>query len=345
MSEQQTSILTTSCTCLGGSLYSRVVLCSSGGGGTSTRTVSCVNTADNTPASSESLCTASTKPASTQVCAQQGCVTYSWVASGFSACSVGCGTGVQTQTVSCRQTGTTTVVASSMCTGSAPPTSQSCNTQACPPPSSIPPHAWASGPASACSVSCGSGVQMFQPKCYRTDVTPNTVVDDSICADQTKPATQTTCNTQPCPTYAWAQSGFSACSLSCGGGTQVQTVTCIQVGTTTVVANSFCAADEASPPASRSCNTQNCTVAHVWKAGTASACSASCGGGVSTNTPVCYRTDVTPNTVVADSVCADQTKPPTSVTCGTQPCTTYAWVGSGFGACSLSCQYSNCCAA
>lgn len=56
-------------------------------------------------------------------------------------------------------------------------------------------------------------------------------------------------------TYSWVQGGFGSCTVSCGSGTQTQTVTC-QGSTDIVVADSYCLTTK--PAVSQSCNTQSC---------------------------------------------------------------------------------------
>lgn len=63
-------------------------------------------------------------------------------------------------------------------------------------------------------------------------------------------------------TYTWQASGFGACSASCGGGSQSQTVTCVS-STGTAVADAFCTA--AKPGTSQACNTQACAPAYTWQ--------------------------------------------------------------------------------
>lgn len=57
-------------------------------------------------------------------------LTYTWVVGGFGACSVACGGGTQSQTVTCEDSNGN-AADSTLCTGTEPPTSQTCNTQAC----------------------------------------------------------------------------------------------------------------------------------------------------------------------------------------------------------------------
>lgn len=105
------------------------------GGGTQTRTVTCVNNTD-TPMDDETLCT-DTKPDVSQDCNMQSCggdntPTYSWVTSDFGSCSATCGGGTQSTSVSCVSS-TDGTVADELCSADTKPevTSQACNTQSC----------------------------------------------------------------------------------------------------------------------------------------------------------------------------------------------------------------------
>jgi hypothetical protein len=189
-------------------------------------------------------------------CNAQGCPVYVWSSSVWSSCPVACGGGTQTRQVVCKDQATGTAVENSKCTGTPPTTSQPCNTAACP-PAPIP-HTWVQGSGSPCSKSCGGGQQTFTPKCYRTDT--NVVVDDSVCADQTKPATSGSCNTAECPTY-WSSGAWSVCSAKCGpSGVQTRSVGCYystdDVNTATPLPDSKCSGTK--PASSAACNTFAC---------------------------------------------------------------------------------------
>jgi len=156
---------------------------------------------------------------------------------------------------------------------------------------------------------CGGGSQSQSVICQ--DSTGKTV-DDSFCSGS-KPSTSQTCNPQACLTYNWAQSGFGACSATCGGGTQTQTVTCKDnLGNT--VNNSFCTG--AMPATTQTCNPQAC-ITYSWKQLGWSACSATCGGGTQTQSVVCQ--DSNGNTV-ANSYCASFPMPVTAQACNAQAC-------------------------
>ena len=113
--------------------------------------------------------------------------------------------------------------------------------------------------------------------------------------------------------------GFSACSASCGGGTQTEILTVL-----TPAANGGAAC---RAPATQACNTQSCQIdcqVSDWSA--FGDCSASCGGGIQTQT----RTILVP-AANGGTACPALTN---TQACNTQVCVTYAWMGSGFGACT-----------
>lgn len=172
--------------------------------------------------------------------------TGTWTLSDWGACSVSCGGGIQTRQATCIVGGV--AADPSNCPAPAPVTQQACNTNACPSD-----YQWIAGPWSACSVSCGGGLQTRTLSCDDLSGTP---VSPSLCT-ATPPATQQACNTNTCPGYQWVTSGLSACSATCGGGIQTQTVSCESVGTGLIVADSFCTTPK--PPTELSCNTQACS--------------------------------------------------------------------------------------
>ena len=158
------------------------------GGGTQTRQVKCEDNLGDSV--SDSFCAAQTPPASSQVCNTQPCVTYSWVAGAFGACSVECGGGTETRQVTCEDNLGDTV-ADSFCAGQTPPPSVlPCNTQPCPT------YSWVVGAFGPCSVPCGGGTATRSVTC---EDNLGSAVADSFCSGQPEPPSQLSCNTQACP--------------------------------------------------------------------------------------------------------------------------------------------------
>ena len=172
-------------------------------------------------------------------------VTYSWSAGAWGGCSVSCGSGLQIRTVQCLDN-TSAVVADSFCTDPKPATVQSCNPGACVTYSWVP-AAW-----SSCSATCGPGAETRTVQCRNNS---NVVVADVNCTTA-KPATVQSCNLGACPTYSWVTGAFGSCSVTCGTGTQVRSVSCQNDLTMAVVASSFCTSG--MPASSQSCTIDPC---------------------------------------------------------------------------------------
>lgn len=129
-------------------------------------------------------------------------------------------------------------------------------------------YTWVTGTPSPCSATCGGGSRARTVSCERN---PGAIaVDDTLCADAgPRPATIEACNTQACPTpaptpeptpaYVWDTGPFTACSATCGGGSQARTVTCRSLATNTTVDDSFCSALEPKPVTVQSCNANPCS--------------------------------------------------------------------------------------
>lgn len=98
------------------------------GGGTQTRTVTCVDV--NLAVVADTNC-AEAKPSAQQNCNTQACSGDgpNWNPGAWSSCSLTCGSGTRTRTVVCQNS--QTVVDDSQCTAAKPNTSESCNTQSC----------------------------------------------------------------------------------------------------------------------------------------------------------------------------------------------------------------------
>ncbi|HEY4519221.1 MAG TPA: thrombospondin type-1 domain-containing protein [Candidatus Paceibacterota bacterium] len=116
-----------------------------------------------------------------------------------------------------------------------------------------------------CNEPCGGGTQTRGVWCERND---SVAVADDFCSGP-PPADTQTCNTQTCTAYNWMTGGWSACTESCGGGTQTRTVWCEDTNGVTV-ADGFCSGIK--PGGSQTCNTQVCTTSFYGGNHTATDC-------------------------------------------------------------------------
>jgi len=211
------------------------------GGGIQTRTRSIVIPSANGGAACPPL--VQTRSCNTQPCPVD-CVLSDW--SPWSACTATCGGGIQTRT---------RTILVPPANGGAPcgplVQTQSCNTQPCPVDCVL--SDWS--PWSACTVTCGGGVQTRT----RTVLVPP-AFGGAPCGPlvETQP-----CNTQPCPVDCvlsdW--SPWSACTVTCGGGVQTRT-------RTVLVPPAFGGAPCGPLVETQPCNTQPCLVGACCNAGT-----------------------------------------------------------------------------
>ena len=121
-----------------------------------------------------------------------------------------------------------------------------------------------------CNEPCGGGTQTRGVWCERND---SVAVADDFCSGP-PPADTQTCNTQTCTAYNWMTGGWSACTESCGGGTQTRTVWCEDTNGVTV-ADGFCSGIK--PGGSQTCNTQVCTTSFYGGNHTAADCTGAGG--------------------------------------------------------------------
>ncbi|KAH3721030.1 hypothetical protein DPMN_063943, partial [Dreissena polymorpha] len=182
------------------------------GGGTVTRNRAC-NYPSGTPhghnctgnATERSMC-------NTDICPVDG-VWSTWLA--WSVCTVTCGGGTVTRNRACNyQSG---VPHGHNCTGNATKRS-TCNTDICPVDG-----VWSTWSAwSACTVTCGGGTLTRQRACYY----PSGVPHGHNCTGNVTEGR--TCNTDICPVDGvWSTwSDWSACKVTCGGGTVTRNRAC-----------------------------------------------------------------------------------------------------------------------
>ncbi|KAK9409767.1 papilin [Crotalus adamanteus] len=163
------------------------------GGGIQSRSVYCAtyNGHNFQDAMDDTECASLTeKPHSTQPCNLQRCAT--WVTSLWSECSVSCGEGIQTRTVSCQSEQGPQILDVACSRERKPPHTQPCIGENC-----IQEIGWHIGDWGLCSKSCGSGIRTRQVICADGD---SKFYSHEIC-QEIQPQIPTmlgSCNTQPC---------------------------------------------------------------------------------------------------------------------------------------------------
>jgi len=182
--------------------------------------------------------------------------------SSWSACSLTCGGGVQSQTRS--------VTVQARYGGAACPAlsrRQSCATHACPVNCQV--SGWSSW--SACSVKCGGGTQK-QSRTVIIAAAHGGIACPRLSQSQA-------CNTHACPINCVVSpwTSWSKCTATCGGGTQ-------QASRTVVTTPAFGGKACQALTRSRQCNTHACP---FWTVGAWGACSSQCGGGIQTRKVSC----------------------------------------------------------
>ncbi|GAQ88137.1 Subtilisin-related protease with thrombospondin repeats [Klebsormidium nitens] len=196
-------------------------------------------------------------------------------------------------------------------------------------------YSWVTTDWSACSASCGGGMQTRTAFC---EDTIGNVVDVSNC-DADTPLTSQACNQVACPEYSWFAAGWSECPVTCGGGTQTQAVYCKDANGNLVEA-SACAGQPA-PATSQPCATSACGQ-YYWAVPGWSQCNRPCGGGTVTRDLQCVETATGNLTDVANCGGAyDESAPPTSKPCNLQPCQAITWLASPWGDCPVTANCSS----
>uniref|UniRef100_A0A3Q3VIT3 Uncharacterized protein n=1 Tax=Mola mola TaxID=94237 RepID=A0A3Q3VIT3_MOLML len=190
---------------------------------------------------------------------------------------------------------------------------------------------WSFGSWSACSRECGSGYQSRLVFC----TIDNEAYPDYLCASLPRPQTNRTCNPHSCPqTRSWRTGEWNACSVTCGGGSQVRRVECVShdAAGPHVVEDAICAAYAEAPPSLQTCNMHKCA---EYRAAGWSECSVTCGSGDQTREVTCVGSG---GVKLEETFCSSLLRP-----IGIRPCKMAAcprqisWHVGEWGLCSRSC--------
>ncbi|EMP30109.1 A disintegrin and metalloproteinase with thrombospondin motifs 9 [Chelonia mydas] len=268
------------------------------GKGTRMRYVSCRD--DQGSVADEAACFHLPKPSATEVCSVTPC--GQWKALEWSSCSVTCGQGKATRQVVCLNYSDQVVDRSECDPDDLPATDQDCSVSSCqnihdygrpihpfpypehqpkshpggnPNQNTGPAHIpgdnqWRIGPWGACSSTCAGGFQRRVVVCQ--DENGYTA---SNCDEKAKPVEQRSCESGPCP--QWAYGSWGECTKACGAGTRTRLVVCQRPNGERFPDLSCEILDK--PPDRERCNMQDCPRDAAWNSGPWSSCSASCGRG------------------------------------------------------------------
>uniref|UniRef100_A0A8V5GYJ6 Uncharacterized protein n=1 Tax=Melopsittacus undulatus TaxID=13146 RepID=A0A8V5GYJ6_MELUD len=159
-------------------------------------------------------------------------------------------------------------------------------------------------PVFQCSVTCGVGAIWRTVRC--------STGTDAACAAANKPVPAQRCSLRPCS--MWRVGNWSKCSRSCGEGTRVRDVHCIDTRDQRLLRPFHCQAVLSLPP---HCPSPPMAVSRQ--------CSEPCGGGEQERLVTCPE----------PGRCQEPLRPSTTRPCNTHPCST--WVVGSWGECTAPC--------
>uniref|UniRef100_A0A8D2LH55 ADAMTS like 1 n=1 Tax=Varanus komodoensis TaxID=61221 RepID=A0A8D2LH55_VARKO len=218
------------------------------------------------------------------------------------------------------------------------------------------PEAW-----SACSVTCGVGIQVRLVKCQVLLSFSQSVADLPIDeCEGPKPASERACYGGPCngdtgeyspeeidllyggsqdfdELYDWEYEGFTECSESCGGGVQEAIVACLNKQTREFADENLCVSSRRPPPLLKSCSLEPCPPR--WEIGKWSSCSLTCGVGLQTRDVFCSHllSRETNETVILANELCHRPKPTMVQACNRFDCPP-SWYLSEWQQCSQTCR-------
>ncbi|XP_069898882.1 A disintegrin and metalloproteinase with thrombospondin motifs 7 [Dipodomys merriami] len=171
---------------------------------------------------------------------------------------------------------------------------------------------WLVGNWSQCSTTCGLGASWRLVGCSSGR--------DEDCPLTARPQPARRCHLRPCA--AWHAGNWSKCSRSCGGGSSVRDVQCVDTRDLRPLRPFHCQLGPPKPAAGQACGTQPCL---SWYISSWRECSEACGGGEQQRLVTCPE----------PGLCEEAARPNSTQPCNTHPCT--QWVVGPWGQCSAPC--------
>ncbi|XP_030723501.1 A disintegrin and metalloproteinase with thrombospondin motifs 9 [Globicephala melas] len=315
------------------------------GKGTRMRYVSCRD--EDGSVADESACATLPRPVAKEECSVTPC--GRWKALDWNPCSVTCGQGRTTRQVVCVNYSDHVIDQIECDPDYIPETDQDCSMSPCPQrtpdsglaqhpfqnegyrPRSVSPsrthvlggNQWRTGPWGACSSTCAGGSQRRVVVCQ--DENGYTAND---CVERIKPDEQRSCESGPCP--QWAYGSWGECTKLCGGGLRTRLVVCQRPSGERFLDLSCEILDK--PPDREQCNTHACPQDAAWSTGPWSSCSVSCGRGHKQRNVYCMAKD---GSHLESDYCKHLAKPNGHRKCRGGRCP--KWKAGAWSQCSVSC--------
>ncbi|XP_074042343.1 ADAMTS-like no long nerve cord isoform X3 [Leptinotarsa decemlineata] len=160
---------------------------------------------------------------------------------------------------------------------------------------------------SLCSVTCGGGYKMSRPLCQNR--VTGEEVEEELCNDTQKPdSTVVECNVHNCPPK-WHAGEWGPCSASCGGGSKLRQVHCVEETNNTKLRVDDIKCGGHKPWFQEACNQMDCP---TWLTTKWSGCSVSCGEGLQVRGVECRD-----SADQLSTLCSQDTKPVNTKHCST----------------------------
>ncbi|XP_050422411.1 thrombospondin type-1 domain-containing protein 4-like isoform X2 [Adelges cooleyi] len=264
---------------------------------------------------------------------------FIWKLTGYSECSKTCGGGIQTSTMVCikEHNQQQQIVSDKRCHGLDKPQPQvlRCNIKPCE-------AQWTISDWSACSVSCGLGIQTREIAC-KQQISSTLVmnVPESMCSTSipTNVILSKACQKPPCEITSndgnshWNAGPWSKCSTACGIGIKSRSVRC------TSEDESNCRASE-KPAHQGTCDMGPCALAlsnavGSWILSEWSQCSETCGTGMQTRKAYCSLG------IDRENACDQSVKPEISRACLSDKDCNGLWFSGPWSQCSDKCGWGN----
>ncbi|XP_076238234.1 A disintegrin and metalloproteinase with thrombospondin motifs 9 [Calliopsis andreniformis] len=294
--------------------------------------VKCVSIETGTTAP-DNYCESKKKPSTMIPCNRHQCPM--WNTGDWSQCDVKCDSGFQHRQVRCRSPQGELLPDENCHDSEKPEIVKVCKKDPCVP---VPTtrrnrlatnifRKWKVSNWTACSKSCGSGLQRRRVECTmrRGNYGPEVTVKDEQCSrlGLAKPRSQKPCRRVACD-YIWQESAWSECSAECGEGIQWRTVTCHRTnryGLIDPTPSDNCAMDQ-KPATEQRCKLRECNDEYYWTAGPWQECSHTCGRkGRQKRKLFCHDRS---GKKVARFKCLSLPKPPRKQKCNQRKCHPYS---------------------